>query len=845
MTKRPIILLLLSLFLICGFFGIRFALDSVEKQIIEKSASKGVALSWESLTWHWSGLSLSHVRGSHARGDVDIQQLDVKLDHFNWLDSRPRIKSIHVHEPRLTLRRNGSAKAKAPLAGVESRTGYRLKRLSDLGIDGITVTGGGLKLINKGTTVVDIEFLDGAFDWANGLPRLVMSAQHKSLYTGAGTVRASLNYRPDETHQILYLESLVGNEPLLQLSLGGNFIRLGRLRLAINSLDLLRSKLSIYEAGIRTKQLDVDLTEASISGSLSAPAITLANGRVRLKKRIRKRQKNKPKHSVTAGGLRVTLPGKLISFMDKGGRLSWTHLTVEKAGMPKLVLAKGRLGLDWVKTDIAIAGGTAAIELDWEPYTGIPQTVFWDAQNINLKQLLDELARWKPEYEQTRMGLDGQLSSKGVATVLGDALDDARQVVTKATVGVSEGRIELASLSPQPITDAKGEITITGRYDRLLKRTKPTFNFKMGVVDLNLEITYIGYGRKRYFNIKGGAEVMDCQAAIESLPNGILGAYKDVKLSGQMKPWLKFKWPLHFPSQMRTYFGGIIQHCSVDELNARADAWPNVTFARGQTAALDDVEWLKKKFILKLDEGVYGGRDLVVGPGTPSYIKIGGLPSHVGGAAYLSEEVLFPRNQAIDRGLISRAIRLNLINGRFVYGGSTVTQQLVKNLFLTRDKSIARKVQEVLIAKRITQELSRNRVLELYLNCIEFGHNLYGIGKAARHYFQKSAWRLRPRESIFLALIKPSPRAFTGIKYRGSTPGGPYWEEKSEIVLQRMLRRGMVTPEMAERDRPLAIKWVGGRYVEPVDPPKPDDETSDDPSSGSTNTDAAETQSAD
>ncbi|MEE2756726.1 MAG: biosynthetic peptidoglycan transglycosylase [Myxococcota bacterium] len=830
MSKSRLILLVIGLLFVSGFFAVRQGMDFIEKQIIEKSAEKGVQLGWESLNWHWSGVSLDQVRGKHARGEFVIEQVEVKLDHFNWIGKRPRIRSVHMLEPHLTLRRNGKTKEKGAMSAAESPSGYRLKRLYDLGIDGVQVTGGGFKLINRGTTVVDIEILDGVFDWADGLPRLMVSAKHKSLYTGAGTLRASINYRPEETHQTVYVEPLVETEPLLQLNLGGHFMRLGRLRLAINSLDLSRSKLSLYETGISTNQLDVDLTETTISGSLAAPAIMLANGRVRLKTPRKKRQaKTERAHGkgATEKLPRVRLPGKLLSFIEKGGLLSWQHLTVEKDGLPKVVLAKGRLGIDWVKTDIAIAGGTAAIELDWEGYTGIPQTLFWEAKNINLKQLLDAVARWKPEYSQTRMGLDGRLSSTGVATILGDGLDDLRQVVTQTTVGVSDGRIELAPLSPQPITDAQGEITITGSYDRLLKRSNPTFKFKMGVVDLTLDITYIGYGRKRYFNIKGGAEPMDCQAAIDSLPNGVLGAYKNVKLSGQMKPWLKFKWPLHFPSQMRTYFGGIIQHCSVDALNARKDAWPNVTFARGDSAPLDDVDWLKKKFILKLNEGVYGGRELVVGPGTRSYIKIGGLPSHVGGAAYLSEEVLFPRNQAIDRGLISRAIRLNLINGRFVYGGSTVTQQLVKNLFLTRDKSIARKVQEVLIAKRITQELSRNRVLELYLNCIEFGHNLYGIGKAARHYFQKSAWRLRPRESIFLALIKPSPRAFTSIKYRGSTPRGPYWEEKSEIVLQRMLRRGMVTPEMAERDRPLAIKWVGGRYVEPVDPPKEKDDATD------------------
>ena len=119
-----------------------------------------------------------------------------------------------------------------------------------------------------------------------------------------------------------------------------------------------------------------------------------------------------------------------------------------------------------------------------------------------------------------------------------------------------------------------------------------------------------------------------------------------------------------------------------------------------------------------------------------------------------------------------------------------------------------------MIAKRITQVISRKRVLELYLNCIEFGYNIYGIGKAAEHYFQKSATALKPKESVFLALIKPSPRSYTNIKRRGRTPAGRYWHEKSKVVMERMIRRNMVTEEEAELDRPFELFWRNGRYVE-------------------------------
>ena len=79
----------------------------------------------------------------------------------------------------------------------------------------------------------------------------------------------------------------------------------------------------------------------------------------------------------------------------------------------------------------------------------------------------------------------------------------------------------------------------------------------------------------------------------------------------------------------------------------------------------------------------------------------------------------------------------SLERGRFVYGGSTISQQLVKNLFLTRQKNISRKIEEAIITWKMEEVVSKDRIMELYLNCIEFGPNIYGIRHAAQHYFGK------------------------------------------------------------------------------------------------------------
>ena len=170
-------------------------------------------------------------------------------------------------------------------------------------------------------------------------------------------------------------------------------------------------------------------------------------------------------------------------------------------------------------------------------------------------------------------------------------------------------------------------------------------------------------------------------------------------------------------------------------------------------------------------------------------------------------------NRPLDPGLVLRALRLNLDRGRFVYGGSTVTQQLVKNLFLTRQKSLARKVREILIASRITQEVSRDRVLELYLNCIEFGPDVYGIGAASRFYFGKDARMLTPREAVFLAMLKPSPKRGADMMRRGRTPAASYWIERAEEIFHRLVKKGYLSEEVAKAQRPYDIRWQNGVYA--------------------------------
>lgn len=147
-----------------------------------------------------------------------------------------------------------------------------------------------------------------------------------------------------------------------------------------------------------------------------------------------------------------------------------------------------------------------------------------------------------------------------------------------------------------------------------------------------------------------------------------------------------------------------------------------------------------------------------VGRNIAGWTAIGNLPSHVVRAFITLEDPGFLSH----RGIIVQALRNsftdNLKLGEFFRGGSTITQQLAKNLWLRRHKTISRKVHEALLAMALESCLSKETILELYLNVVEFGPDLYSIGPAAKHYFKKEVGDLTAEEGFYLASILPRPK---------------------------------------------------------------------------------------
>src|SRR5438094_9516737 len=169
------------------------------------------------------------------------------------------------------------------------------------------------------------------------------------------------------------------------------------------------------------------------------------------------------------------------------------------------------------------------------------------------------------------------------------------------------------------------------------------------------------------------------------------------------------------------------------------------------------------------------------------------IPQSLRDAILATEDRRFYSHWGIDPIGISRAIVQNYRRGRVVEGGSTITQQLTKVLFLTPDKSLERKLKEAVLAIELERRYSKDRILEMYLNQIYFGHGAYGVEAAARTYFGKSVSELNVRESALLAGLPRAPSAYSPFDHADVA------KRRREVVLRRMVEFGALKDDEAKR----------------------------------------------
>lgn len=175
-------------------------------------------------------------------------------------------------------------------------------------------------------------------------------------------------------------------------------------------------------------------------------------------------------------------------------------------------------------------------------------------------------------------------------------------------------------------------------------------------------------------------------------------------------------------------------------------------------------------------------------------------------AIVVSEDWAFYDHNGFDLGQIKEAAE-EAVKGERTRGASTISQQVVKNVFLSSERSLTRKAKELMYSTYMERNVSKEKILETYLNIAEFGPGIYGIKAASQYYFKKSPKNLTPREGAFLAMLLPSPVRYGESFREGSMT--PFAKKSVDAILQKMVKAKYLKEDQLEKVKSQTFSWEG------------------------------------
>ncbi|MDN5328284.1 MAG: hypothetical protein PWP35_71 [Bacteroidales bacterium] len=278
----------------------------------------------------------------------------------------------------------------------------------------------------------------------------------------------------------------------------------------------------------------------------------------------------------------------------------------------------------------------------------------------------------------------------------------------------------------------------------------------------------------------------------DALPEGLFDNLHEIRVKGDLAYHLKVELDTQHPDSL------------VFESKLNQRNFSILSFGR------TPLNLMNEPFLYTAYEKGKPVRSFIVGPENPNFIPLEQIPQSLQHAVLTSEDGGFFQHNGFLPDAFREAMIANLKAGKFVRGGSTISMQLVKNVFLNRHKTIIRKLEEALIVwlienKRIT---SKERMFEVYLNIIEWGPLIYGIKEASWFYFNKKPGALTLAESIFLASIIPSPKKFM-YYVDGEGHPKPLLQNYYRLMGTKMVAKGFLTEDQLPLLDPFSVKIKG------------------------------------
>lgn len=280
------------------------------------------------------------------------------------------------------------------------------------------------------------------------------------------------------------------------------------------------------------------------------------------------------------------------------------------------------------------------------------------------------------------------------------------------------------------------------------------------------------------YELKANIPKMAAQDFIVSLPNGLFTNFEGMEAEGSFSYKLDFMYNKNKPQQL------------VFDSTLKKDGFKITKYGAADLAKLNG------SFTYRAIENGRQQRGISLSADNPHYTPLDQISPYLRKAVLTSEDPSFFSHRGFINEAFKQSIIKNIRTKKFARGASTISMQLVKNVFLTREKTLSRKLEEILLTYILENNriASKERMLEVYFNVIEWGPDVYGIGEASWYYFGKKPSQLTLDECVYLASIIPRPKAFMWqFNDDGNLKG--YAEKHNDYIKKLMLRRGLLIPE--------------------------------------------------
>jgi hypothetical protein len=344
---------------------------------------------------------------------------------------------------------------------------------------------------------------------------------------------------------------------------------------------------------------------------------------------------------------------------------------------------------------------------------------------------------------------------------------------------------------------------------------------ELNVDAVRIKLTGEARAAEHGIRVVGGVSLplTGCQAILDSAPQGLLERIAGVKVAGSLG------------------LTGVIRLDSAAVDREFFLPWDATSSCRvTDVPSALSVSRFEGPFTLSVPST--GGQlvELEMGPGTAGWVPLPAMSRFMAAAVQTTEDGRFMRHNGFDEAAIRSAIRDDIKRGELYRGASTISMQLAKNLYLDRKKTIGRKLEEAVLTTYLEQSLTKEGILELYLNVVELGPMVHGVGPAARHYFQSSASSLSVAQAFYLASLLPSP---SKSHFAGSGRLTPGWsrylrklmtlaharkrltDEELAVGLREVVVFGSPRPEMDPDD---AERVPSGQVTSEDEPPFPEED---------------------